>query len=64
MDSVMTRYGLALTEENYNRAGSALVSMQDRYGVAEMDILSCMKTIRKSGMTFPTAAAVCTQKLE
>lgn len=64
MDLVMTRYGLDLTEENYNRAGSALISMQNGYGVAEMDILNCMKNINKAGMTFPTAAAVCTQKLE
>ena len=42
LDRAMQLYGLASTEENYSRAGSALVTMRKEYGVKEVDILDYM----------------------
>ena len=43
MDSVMQQYGLSMTNENYSRFGSVLVTLRKDYGISEMDILTCMK---------------------
>ena len=43
IDSVMQQYGLLMTNENYSRFGSVLVTLRKEYGISEMDILTCMK---------------------
>lgn len=45
MDSVMQLYGLSMTNENYNRFGSVLVTLRKETGVSEMNILICMKAM-------------------
>jgi len=42
MDEAMKLYGLSISEENYSRAGSALVGLRKEYGTEEMDILDYM----------------------
>lgn len=43
IDATMQLNSLPLTEENYQRLGSVLVTLRKEYGVSEMDILTCMK---------------------
>ncbi len=43
IDATMRLNSLPLTEENYQRLGSVLVSLRKETGVSEMDILTCMK---------------------
>lgn len=67
LDPVMTSSNLALTEENYNRAGSVLVVMRKEYGVNEMTILRCMKSAyskSKSNVSFSDMAAICVVALK
>lgn len=45
MDLVMQQYGLSITNENYSRFGSVLVTLRKETGVSEMDILTCMKAM-------------------
>jgi len=47
LDKAMQLYGLAITPENYSRAGSALVTLRKEVGPSEMEILSYM--IRSHG---------------
>ena len=60
MDRAMRLYGLPITEENYSRAGSALVALRKQNGTAEMEILEHMIRSHVPGakLTFPTAAAI------
>lgn len=44
LDTVLQLYGLPVTEENYSRLGSVVVSLEEEMGVPEMDILVCMET--------------------
>lgn len=59
MDEAMDLYGLPVTEENYGRAGSALVALRKENGTKEMDILDCMirSHVPDVNMEFPEAAA-------
>jgi len=43
IDQVMQQSGLSMTNENYSRFGSVLVTLRKETGVSEMDILTCMK---------------------
>lgn len=65
MSKTMTLYGLELTEENYSRAGSVLVSMRNEYGVQEMEILDYMirSHVPNVNIDFPTMAAMATTML-
>ena len=60
MDKAMDLYGLERTDENYSRAGSALVALRQEYGVSELDILDRMILLHVPGTpwTFPDAAGV------
>ncbi len=42
IDRAMALYGLPITDENYSRAGSALVALRKEVGVPEMAILDYM----------------------
>ena len=63
MDAALAATDMAMTERNYSRAGSVLVSFRKKYGHDEMDILECIP--RRTGdprvttLDFPTVAAVC-----
>lgn len=46
LDPVMEAYGVALTEENYSRAGSTLVAIRQEVGIPEMEVLDCMSRQR------------------
>ena len=43
IDATMQINSLPITEENYQRLGSVLVTLRKETGVSEMDILTCMK---------------------
>lgn len=43
IDATMRINSLPITEENYQRLGSVLVTLRKETGVSEMDILTCMK---------------------
>ncbi len=43
IDATMRLNSLPLTEENYQRLGSVLVTLRKEKGVSEMEILTCMK---------------------
>ncbi|MBU2104630.1 MAG: hypothetical protein KKF67_02565 [Nanoarchaeota archaeon] len=43
IDATMQLNSLPITEENYQRLGSVLVTLRKEIGVSEMDILTCMK---------------------
>lgn len=60
IDRAMRLYGLQLTEDNYSRAGSVLVTMRQQNSVDELDILDYMICAHASGvnMTFPEMAAL------
>lgn len=55
--------GMADTEENRSRVGSALVSLRKEYNISELDLLRCVPTISGGPglptLEFPTAAAMC-----
>ena len=65
LDKAMRTYNTPITEENYSRAGSALVGLRKEFGVAEMDVLKCMASadVGTYGVNFPDAAALCTAVL-
>ncbi len=56
----MILYGLELTEDNYGRAGSALVALRKEYSVDEMDILDYMIRSYVPGVNiaFPQMAGI------
>ena len=60
MDRAMELYGLPRTEENYNRAASALVALRKENGTPEMAILDYMIRSHVPGVevSFPNAAAM------
>jgi hypothetical protein len=66
MDKAMTLYGLSLSEDEYNRAGSVLVALRNKSGISEMKILNYMIRSHVSGvnLTFPDAAALSVSFLE
>lgn len=43
IDATMRLNSLPLTEENYQRLGSVLVTLRKETGVSEIDVLTCMK---------------------
>lgn len=59
IDPVMSAYGLEITDENYERAGSSLVTLHDKLGIPEMEILECMSRSRGrwASQGFATGAA-------
>lgn len=59
IDEAMTLYGMPITEENYSRAGSVLVTLRQEYGPTEMDILDYMIRSHVPGvdLSFNEAAA-------
>jgi hypothetical protein len=60
LDKAMQLYGLAITPENYSRAGSALVTLRKEVGPSEMEILSYMIRSHVPGVAigFPEMAAI------
>ena len=60
LEMAMELYNLPITEENYSRAGSVLVTMRKELGVKEMDILRYMikSHIPEVSLSFPDAAAI------
>lgn len=58
LDKAMELYKVDLTEENYSRAGSALVTLRKEYGHAEMLILDYMirNHVGEVNFTFAEAA--------
>jgi hypothetical protein len=67
LDNALKATDTAITEENYSRAGSVLVSFRKEYGINEMDILRCIPTKvtdpRVPEVNFPNVAAVCNASL-
>ena len=60
IDEAMSLYSTPITEENYSRAGSALVELRREMGPSEMDILDYMirSHVPGANMDFPSAAAM------
>lgn len=60
MDTAMKLYNLPITNENYSRAGSVLVTLRKEVGPSEMDILSYMirSFVPGVAINFPEAAAL------
>ncbi|MFH1798002.1 MAG: hypothetical protein ABH844_01475 [Candidatus Omnitrophota bacterium] len=60
LNKAMELYNLPKTEENYSRAGSALVTLRKEFGPSEMEILSYMIRSHVPGikMDFPSAAGI------
>jgi hypothetical protein len=60
LDEALPLYGLVRTDENYSRAGSALVVLRKEYGVEEMRILDHMIRSHVPGVSFsfPDAAGI------
>ena len=60
LDRALQLYGLPLTDENYNRAASALVALRKSNGVGEMAVLDHMIRSHVPGvaLSFPEAAAL------
>lgn len=63
LDNAMNATQTAITDENYSRAGSVLVTFRKKNGFSEMKILECMPKRaddpRLPSLTFPHVAAVC-----
>jgi hypothetical protein len=59
LDVALRLYSLSATEENYSRAGSALVALRKQNGTPEMAILGYMIRSHVEGvnLSFPEAAA-------
>jgi hypothetical protein len=66
MDAVMTAYNVEITEKNYEKCGSALVSLRKATGVTEIDIIENMLKANtgESGISFPDQAALSATLLE
>ncbi|MBY0431013.1 MAG: hypothetical protein K2Q10_07440 [Rhodospirillales bacterium] len=62
LDKAMIRHGMAISEENYGLAGSALVSARRQTKVAEMVILACMNQAEPAA--FEAAANACAAELK
>ncbi len=60
IDRAMALYGLPITDENYNRAGSVLVALRNEYGVPEMEVLDYMIRSAVAGVdvSFPDGAGL------
>ncbi|MCH8872128.1 hypothetical protein IH824_05035 [candidate division KSB1 bacterium] len=60
LDKTMRLYGVAITEENYSRAGSALVALRKETGAKEMAVLDHMIRSHVPGLdfSFPDQAAL------
>lgn len=60
LDQAMQLYGLPITEENYSRAGSALVAMRQQTGNTEMAILDHMirSHVKGANVSFPDAVGL------
>jgi len=63
IDAAMQATETPITDENYSRAGSALVGLRKKNGTKEMTILKCMPSRvddpRLPELSFPNVAAVC-----
>lgn len=63
LNDALNATNTSITEENYSRAGSVLVSFRREYGIDEMDLLDCIPTrvtdSRVPSLTFSNVAAVC-----
>lgn len=66
MDAVMNAYKVEITERNYEKCGSALVSMRKATGVTEMDIIEHMLEANtgNNGVSFSDQAALSATMLE
>ncbi|MBN1915681.1 hypothetical protein JW796_01630 [Candidatus Dojkabacteria bacterium] len=68
LDEAMTLYALEINEENYSKAGSALIALrkESKTGVTEMDILDFMIEMYAEdvNMSFPDAAGLAAGMLE
>ena len=60
MDQALELYGLPVTEENYSRAGSTLVTLRRELGPSEVEILDYMIRSHVPGVeiSFPSAAGL------
>ena len=60
LDRALNLYNTPISEENYSRAGSALVTLRREIGPSEMDILDYMIRSHVPGvnMSFPNAAGI------
>jgi hypothetical protein len=67
MDDALNATDTAISDENYSRAGSVLVTFRKEYGIDEMDVLECVPTAtrdpRVPELSFPNVAAVCVTDL-
>jgi hypothetical protein len=65
LDVALRLYGLQSIEENYSRAGSALVVLRKQNGTPEMAILDYMIRSHVEGvnLSFPDAAAIASVML-
>ena len=71
LDPALALSELEITEDNYSRSGSVLVTLRKKYGVPEMDILGCVAyswkeitfamLVHSPGTeeSFPSVAAAC-----
>lgn len=63
LENAMNATDLPLTDENYSRAGSVVVSFRKEYGIKEMEILECMpkraNDPRVPDNKFVSVSAVC-----
>lgn len=61
----MNLYDMPISDGNYERAGSVLVSLRKSNDVSEMAILQCMIELSSgaAGSSFPNAAALCATTL-
>ena len=64
MEKAFRATNLTMTEDNLSRAGSVLVAMRQKNGVAEMAQLKCIGAMDPAtGLGFPEAAALCATQL-
>jgi hypothetical protein len=65
LDAALPMYGHPVTEENYSRAGSTLVSLRkSNPDFSEMAILACMTKAHYPNVDFPNAAALAVVDLK
>lgn len=68
MDAALLATNTPITEENYSRAGSALVELNQSNGASPMDVLECIPGMTAAtggtSMSFPDAAALCSVDLQ
>lgn len=67
MDNALNATDTVISNENYSRAGSVLVTFRKEYGIDEMEVLECVPTAtrdpRVPELSFPNVAAVCVTDL-